>query len=267
MMEEKDILKGRIHDLSSKAEKDGYLTHTFFLSLSEQAIIYQIMREEHVSLSEKRYAGCEYFFYGGKEDEDRKVLFFLPYYLSKEEALENIQDGEIISCIHIFPKNVKFAETLSNRDFLGALMHLGVKREMYGDILTDGTEAYLFVMNPVVELILEELNKVRHTYVACEVIKPKECPFEMRFSIEEINVSSLRIDTILSETYHLSRRDGQVLIASECVFLNGMTMKDNSHILKEGDRISIKGKGKFIFLNEKGVSKKGRLFVRIKKYV
>ncbi len=266
-MDDKDILKGRIHDLSSKAGKDCYLTHTSFLSLSEQAIVYQIFKDEHVSLSDRKYAGCEYFFYGGKEEEDRKVLFFLPYYLSKEEALENIQDGEIISCIHIYPKNLKFAESLSNRDFLGALMHLGVKREMYGDILTDGHEAYLFVMNSVVDLIIKELNKVRHTYVLCEMIKPKDCPFEMRFSIEEINVSSLRIDTILSETYHLSRRDGQMLIASECVFLNGMTMKDNSHILREGDRISIKGKGKFIFLNEKGVSKKGRLFVRIKRYV
>ncbi len=265
-MEEKNILKGRIHDLSSKAGKDCYLTHTSFLSLSEQALVYQILKEEHVSLSERKYAGCEYFFYGGKEDEDRKVLFFLPYYLSKEEALENIREGEIISCIHIFPKNVKFAETLTNRDFLGALMHLGVKREMYGDILTDGKQAYLFVMNGVCSLILEELRKVRHTYVSCEMVKPKDCPFEMNFSIEEINVSSLRIDAILSEVYHLSRREGQVLIASECVFLNGMTMKDNSHILKEGDRVSIKGKGKFIFLNEKGVSKKGRLFVRIKKY-
>jgi RNA-binding protein YlmH len=43
-------------------------------------------------------------------------------------------------------------------------------------------------------------------------------------------------------------------------------MMNNAHILKENDRVSIKGHGKFIYLGQSKVTKKGRLFVKIKIY-
>ena len=265
-MEEIDVLKGRLHDLSARSAKDSYLTHTEFLSMSEQAMFYKILKEEHVSYLEGKYGGVSYFLYGGHEEDDRKIIFFLPYYQKKEEVMKEIDDGEIISCLHVYPRNVKFADTLSHRDYLGALMHLGMKREMFGDILTDGTDAYIFVISSMATQVKEELVKVRHTSVRVDVIKPKDCPFEMRFSLENVNVSSIRLDSILAEVFHLSRRDSQVLIASESVFLNGMTCMDNSHTLHENDRVSVKTKGKFIYLGEVSTSRKGRLFVKIKRY-
>lgn len=265
-MEEIDILRGRIHDLSQRASKDSYLTHTEFLSLSEQALFYKILKEEHVSLLEKKYAGVSYFLFGGHEDDDRKIIFFLPYYQKEEEIKNQIMDGEIISVIHIYPKNIKFADVLTHRDYLGALMHLGINRNQFGDILTDGTNGYIFIMSSFASLIKEELIKVKHTSVNVEVIKPKDCPFKMRFSLENINVASLRLDCIIAEVFHLSRRDSQILIASESVFINGMTCMDNSHNLNENDRVSIKGKGKFIYIGQQGLTRKGRLFIKIKRY-
>ncbi len=265
-MDETDILKGRIHDLSARAGKDSYLTHTDFLTMSEQAAFHRILKEEHISPSEGQYAGVSYFLYGGHEDDDRKILFFLPYYLRKEEVKSQIDEGEIISCLHVHPKNIRFADTLTHRDYLGALMHLGIKREMFGDILTDGTDAYIFVMESLAEDIRERLLKIRHTSVTSEILKPKDCPFEMRFSEENINVSSIRLDAIIAEVFHLSRRDSQILIASESVFINGMTCMDNSHTLHVSDRVSVKSKGKFIYMGEQSTTRKGRLFVKIKRY-
>lgn len=265
-MEEADYLKSRFRELANRCISDSYLTHSEFLSMSEQGIFYEMLKEEHVSYLEKKYHGVSYFFYGGHEEDDRKILYFIPSYLTKEEALEEESLGATFSCLHISPRNPKFADTLTHRDYLGALMHLGVRREMYGDILTDGTEGYVFVMNTVKDSIQNELGKIRHTSVKVEEILPKDCPFEMRFELEDINVSSNRLDCILAEVYHLSRRDAQVLIADACIFIDGMTCMDNSHTLKENDRVSVKGKGKFIFLGEGKLSRKNRLFCKIKRY-
>lgn len=265
-MEEKEILRSRIKELSARALNDSYVTHTAFLSMSEQALFFSILKEEKVNLSTQKYAGVSYLLYGGHQDDDRKVLFFLPYYLTQEEEREKEAKGETFSCLFVYPKNERFADVLTHRDYLGALMHLGVKREMYGDILTDGKKAYIFIFNSVIQQVKEELVKIKHTTVQSEILKPQDCSFSLRFEEKDINVPSLRLDAILSETFHISRRDGQILIGSECVFVNGMTTKNNSYILKENDRVSVKGKGKFLFLCSGNVSKKGRLFVKIKKY-
>ena len=265
-MDDIDILKGRIRDLSSRANSQSYLTHTDFLSLSQQGMFFSLLKEEGVSPLTHRCQGVNYLLYGGHRDDDRKVIFFLPYYLKEEEVKEKVDDGEIISCLHVYPRNRKFADILTHRDYLGALMNLGLKREMFGDILTDGTDGYVFLFDSVVSEVKEELTKVRHTSVECEILSPKDCPFQPRFKEVNLNVSSVRLDCVLAELYHLSRRDAQVLIASESVFVNGFSMMDNSHVLKPEDRVSIKGKGKFIYLGEGKVTKKNRLFVKVKQY-
>lgn len=265
-MDDRDVLKGRIKTLSQRALNESFLTHTSFLSLSEQSMFFSILKEEHVSLLNEKYAGVSYFLYGGHEDDDRKIIYFLPYYLSKEETLFKESNGETFSCLHVYPKNIKFSDDLSHRDYLGALMHLGIKREMYGDILSDGKQAYIFILNGVIEDVKENLTKVKHTIVESEIIKPKDCPFKMKFKEMNINIASVRLDCIIAEVFHLSRRDSQVLIANENVFVNGMTMMNNSYSPKENDRISIKGKGKFIFVSIGNISRKGRLFVKVKLY-
>lgn len=265
-MEEIDILKGRIRDLSSRAASSSYLTHTDFLSLSEQALFFQILKEEHVSHLNGKYGGVNYLLYGGHEDHDRKLIYFLPYYLSKEELLAKEGEGETFSLLHVYPSNRHFADVLTHRDYLGALMHLGFKREMFGDILTDGMDGYIFVLNQVIPMVKEELIKIKHTSVETEILKPKDCPFKPKFEEKNVNVSACRLDCVLAEVFHLSRRDSQVLIASESIFINGMSMMNNAYNLKENDRVSIKGHGKFIYLGQSKVTKKGRLFVKVKVY-
>ena len=77
---------------------------------------------------------------GGYEDAERKVVCFLPSY---EENLVELP----FCCVKIVPLNDKFAEELSHRDYLGALLeNLGIERRQLGDILIDGHIAYCICM-------------------------------------------------------------------------------------------------------------------------
>lgn len=265
-MEEKERheLASRILELAQKTARDGYLTHTPFLSMSEQSVLYDVLKENHESELTHTLFSVPYLWFGGHEDADRKILFFLPYYESKELSEEDKE--KTISLLQITPKNKKFADTLTHRDYLGALMHLGLDRSVYGDILTDGSEGYLYVLSSVSEIVQKELGKVKHTVVDCKEVPLSSCPLKPRFEEKAINVASNRLDCVIGEVYHLSRKDAQILITSENVFLNGKTMKSNAYLLKGQERISIAGKGKFIYLGEGKTTKKGRLFVHVKIY-
>ena len=118
---EKEIqqLKNRFHDLADKAYQQGIFTFTGFLGLSEQDIFW---REE----AALKYAG--FCMSGGCEGSDRVVVRF-----GNAEELGYEIPFPIV-CIHIEPLTVKFAEQLSHRDFLGALMNLGIERSTLGDI-------------------------------------------------------------------------------------------------------------------------------------
>lgn len=187
----------------------------------------------------------------------------------KEEELL-LQEGKgkngSITLLHLSSKSVKFSDRLTHRDYLGALMNLGFDRSMFGDILTDGTEGYIYVQRSVAELVKQELGKVSHTTIDVEELDLDRCPLKPRFEEMNIYVASARIDSVIAEVYHLSRRDAQILIASECVFVGGRTIKDNAHLLKASERISVSGKGKFIYLGQEKVTRKNRLSVKMKRY-
>lgn len=265
-MNEKELLQARVKELSQRASSDGYLTHTSFLTLSEQNLFYQILRENHINPSLGQVSGVKYILFGGREENDRNILFFLPYYMDKTEFYSEMKEGNIITCLRIEPKNVKFSDKLSHRDYLGALMHLGYEREVFGDILTDGTIGYLYLLKPVAEQVKNDITKIKHTVVEVTEIKPSECPFEQRYIEKTITIASNRIDNVLGEAFNLSRRFAQELIGKENVFVNGMTMMSNAHALKANDRVSVKGEGKFIYVGNEHETKKGRIAVTLKVY-
>lgn len=265
-MDEKELLKARVKELSQRANSDGYLTHTSFLTLSEQNLFFQILKEDHINPNAGIVSGVKFILFGGREDNDRNILFFLPYYMEDAEFYSEMKEGNIITCFRIEPKNVKFSDKLTHRDYLGALMHLGYEREVFGDILTDGTTGYLFLLKSVADQIKDDIAKVKHTVVEVSEIKPSECPFEQRYEEKSITIASNRIDTILGEAFHLSRRSAQELIGKESVFVNGITMMSNAHSLKANDRVSVKGEGKFIYVGNEHETKKGRIAVNIKIY-
>lgn len=260
-MDDFSVLKGRVKDLASSAANRGYLTSTRFLSLSEQTFIKNEIFFLPGNVNE--YLGVEYFFYGGYDNSDRSVIFFLPFYETKENIIDNIE--EYLSLYKITPKNIKYKDVLTHRDVLGALMNLGLERDVFGDIICKEDEYYLIALNGLEDNILE-LSKIKHTDILISKIGFKEAKLEREFEEKNINVASLRLDAIIADVYNLSRSNAQELIENECVFVSGRLIIASSYEIKESERISIKGKGKFIFLRVERETRKQRLECKIRMY-
>ena len=241
-------LKNRIRDLADKSFKQNVYTFTGFLGLSEQDVFWQVA-------GEIKFA--KYELWGGLDTSERKVVRF-----GSMEDLGYEEDYPIV-CIHIRPVIEKFADSLSHRDFLGALMNLGIERSTIGDIKLTGKEAYLFCLESISEYILTNLDKIKHTSVKCALVEemkdiPKEEPEHM-----EVLLPSLRIDVCLAKVYNKSRGDILEYFRSKKVYVNGRLCENNSRLLKDRDVVNLRGFGKFIFTGTYYETKKGKLRVEI----
>ncbi|MCM1266278.1 MAG: YlmH/Sll1252 family protein [Bacteroidales bacterium] len=243
--EGKDLqqLKNRLIELADKAYTRNCYTYTPFLGLAEQQAYYAVERET-------AYAGCR--MEGGSPLCERKIIRFGdPGY---EEAFP-------IAAVRIFPKTPKFAENLTHRDFLGAVMNLGIERDVVGDLFVDADKergALLFCHENIAGYLMENLERVRHTNVAC---KREEGELALQGAEPEritLTAASARTDGVIAKLYHLSRSDSQELFRTGRIFVNGILAENEGRQLKEGDAVTVRGFGKFIFYGAGGVSKKGK---------
>lgn len=243
---EKEVqqLKNRFRDLAERSYSQGVFTFTGFLGLSEQEIFWRQERE----LS---HAG--YTLEGGYHDADRVLIRF-----GSEEQL-GYQVPFPIVCIHISPLMQKFADDLSHRDFLGALMNLGIDRSTLGDIKVGDREAYLFCLDTVSRFICENLTQVRHTHVRCSVTEDYAAVPQEEPEIMNIQVQSLRVDAVLSKIYNMSREKSLGLFRAGKVYVNGRLCENNSRLLKPGETVNARGFGKFLLTGEPRETRKGRL--------
>ncbi len=267
MPQNKDYQTGRIRELYLKAQNNDYLTHTGFLSLSEQADLMDSFR----SLGQKeniRIRDSEYLLYGGFENAERCVVCFLPSYMSGEDFLaeQKGNDNGLLTCLAVRAVNAKFSDELSHRDYLGAIMNLGLEREMIGDIICSADYAAVSVLSGAVSVIEKELVRVRHTTVVCERLSFGECGLSPEFRQISINIASERVDAVLSEVYHLSRSSSREFFRMGLVSVNGREVTDPGRILKEKDRVSVRSRGKFIYDGQEGTTRKGRMSALVTVY-
>ena len=271
-----DFLKSRIRDLDRTAWERDVTKHTGFLTASEQSDLLAWERE---------LSHPEHFLAGGWEEAERRMLIWPASY---EEAATGGSSGskknetgnpacetgaykslmeKLIALVKTEPVNVKFADALTHRDFLGALMNLGIERDQIGDILLRENTAYIFCAKALAGLILDELTRVKHTEVRTEAVPLSECDIRPELAEMKVNVASERLDAILSAVYKVSRSKAAEAIESEKVFVDGRTASGSGQKLKEGAKVSVRGLGKFIYDGIENESRKGRLFVKIRKYI
>ena len=200
------------------------------------------------------------FLFGGKEDCERKVAFFLPYYLEETD----FDIGEIIKAVRIrsyFGKPV-------HRDYLGAVLGLGIERDRIGDLLVFDDTAYLFCLSPVVSVLLQELEKVGRVSVKSEQVALSDVPIPER-KVKKITftVKSLRLDAVTGDMFGVSRTLAAELIREGAVTLNYSICEKVDATVKEGDTLSVHGKGKGRISQIGGRSRKDRLFVEAELYL
>lgn len=268
-MADSDYMAGRIRDLARNAYLNDYITHTDFLSASEQAAFFTALRKLGVPPLVDRVEGAQYLLCGGFDEAERQAVVFLPSWLDAETyKAQEEDDPQVITCLQISPAAAKFADALSHRDYLGALMNLGITRGQVGDILIDreDSSAYVFVFRDMADFICSELSRVRHTTVIPRMVPPSSCTVRPEFEIREGSVASPRLDAVLSFVCRLARGKAQELIDREAVTVDGQTALSGAYELKEGSRVSVRGFGKFVFVGSRGTTKKGRSYIEVKIY-
>ena len=245
MDNELEQVKKRLAELSRRAEKRGEAAYSDFLTPAAQAELTRLGLEP-------------YAFDGGWEGAERRCAVLLPWPGCEWESR--------VACLEIAPANPKFAEELTHRDYLGALMGLGLKRETLGDILVQGKRAYLFCLEGVADYIAAQLGEVRRTTVRVRRadradIVPPEPPKETA-----VNVSSARLDALVAAVYRLSRAEAQRLFERELVLVNSLPAKSPGAEAKPGDTVSVRGRGRFTYLGEAGRTRKDRLRASVRIY-
>lgn len=243
-MENETLLKKRLTELSHRAFERGYTTYSTFLNLQEISILKALKLDSKYSL------------FGGYENADRCVAAF-----SNDEVY-----SYPIVCIKIEPLQQKFSDKLTHRDFLGALMNLGIEREMLGDIKILNNEGYLFCLDKISQYIVDSLSSIKHTSVKCKIIDDIPELFNQLPDEEEYIVSSLRIDAVVSAVFKMSRNSASQLINQEKIFVNSKTVYKDSVQLKEGDVVSVRGYGKFIYSQTVNETRKHKMVVAIRLY-
>ena len=197
---------------------------------------------------------------GGAEGCERRMAVF------GSEALCGYEFEPPIACVLIEPRNAKFAGQQTHRDYLGALLALGIRRDTLGDIFTDGVRAYVFCTDTVAAFITDNLTEVGRTPVRCAISSPDALP-EQRAERLEINVPSERADVVIGAVWKLSRTESAKLFAERRVAIDAVECADPSRQLKPGERASVRGLGKLIYIGEGRSTKKGRLYVTVEKLV
>ena len=154
---------------------------------------------------------------------------------------------------------------LGHRDYLGAILSQGIERECIGDIFIDGNDAYVVVLKPIDEYLFYNLDTVKNIKVFVS-IEEKLPDVEKKFKNITINVSSMRLDALVSKLSCLSREKSQLLIQSGNVVVDFQVNKNNSKSVAEGTIITIRGFGKFVIDGIISETKKQRLRVAVRKY-
>ncbi len=248
---EDTFLQKRFIELSGKAFNKNIYTHTGFLSMMEIELFQQCR---------SKLSPVPYRLYGGYEDSERCVLRF-----GSAETTCYEEDFPV-QCIRIMPVSAKFSDDLTHRDFLGAILHLGLERSVIGDILVREKEAFVFCLSSMTQFLMDNLFRIRHTTIKCELVSSDELSANIRYEDITVSVASERADIILSKLYHISRAEANELFCTKKVFINARQTESNSTLLKAEDIVSVRGYGKFLYSGVQYTNKKGNYVAAIKIY-
>ena len=239
LMDKEELFVKRIRELANLAYQRDITTFTDFLNLNERNIL---------NSQNFHKLGVTAEGFGGYENAERQMVAFHP------DALAFTWDYPI-DCIR------------THRDYLGAILNLGVDRSVVGDILIEDHTASFFCLRQMTDFFLENLCRVRHTtVVASKIEDPGDLP---RPELKPVSgtCASVRLDSLIALAFGTSRSSIVHCIEEGLVFVNGKLITSNGYEPKEGDIISVRKKGRFIYDGVSRQTKKGRLGVRILLYI
>ena len=157
---------------------------------------------------------------------------------------------------------------LSHRDVLGAVMNVGLSREVVGDIIATGEWAKILVDEKTADYFCQNLTQIGGAKVTTTIDDLADiAPKEERTKDIKATVASLRIDSITAAGFGISRSKAATDIGEDKVKLNWHDVKNAAQAVKEGDVLSMRGRGRLEVVTVGGTTKKGRISVLLRRYI
>ncbi len=253
--EDEKLVLSKIMDKINFCETRNKIQVTDFFDLGQKQLVYNFLNSQKFK---------NYMFYGGFEEAERVIAVFYPEKLG--ELIQNIDFNEYIKAIRITLPNENKGKYI-HQNYLGALMKLGLNREKIGDILVDENGADVIIKEDILKFLvinLPELTRFQKSKI--EEIRLEE----LRKAIIKkekimITVSSMRVDNIVAELAKCSRNKANELLEQERVFVNYEVIIKATKQIKEDDKITIRGKGRFKINKKVGTTKKDRIILEVEK--
>jgi len=244
------FLFSKIYDRLVSAEQRNIPAFTAFLSPREQV------------LTRKMLPGMDLIFWGGHSEAERAVCGWLPEYL--DDAFLTEEDGPIAAVRAVYYER----DSLTHRDFLGALMGCGIKRETVGDIFVGEGQCDFLVTKEILPYVLQNFLSAGRTKLHVEQIPLSQLCVPVK-TVKEIRdtVSSLRLDSIVGSGFGMARGKASALIAAGKVSLNDLPCMKGDKLLQEGDKVSARGFGKVVLQSVGGRTKKDRISIVMERYL
>jgi photosystem II S4 domain protein len=248
--QEKTII-ARIIDLAESVLKNHQREVTDFYDPYHTGLVFSMV---------KRMPNLAVLADGGYPDAERSRVVIYPDYLLPEQVEANLAFLSVKG-------NFKMV-AVTHRDYLGSLMGLGLKREKLGDIIVHEAGADLIVDADVASYIRANLTKIGRVKVEIADISRSKLQLpEANIKTTKTTVASLRLDAIAAAGYGTSRSKLVREISAERLSLNWCTCSNPAATVKEGDMLSIRGRGRVKVAEVGGNTKKGRVTVVLHKYI
>ncbi len=245
------LLASKILDKAMTSFKSRAPVYTDFLDPHQAKIVEALLSDSDE---------VNYMFDGGYPGAERVVAVFRPNFISDDETFVSP-----FKYVTLIPGG---RDALTHRDYLGAVLGLGIRRDKIGDILVKDESCEIVVLGDISEYLKYNLSKVGNINVEIRIDENlKTGPSEVKVKEIKATVASLRLDSVASSGFGVSRSKMADYIKAERVSLNWEITNSITKLVKEGDTISIRGKGRVLVESVGGVTKKGRTCLILKKFV
>lgn len=240
-------LKARIEDALSQGERRP--SFVGFLDEREAALAERVARS---------FGREGWSFWGGYEESERKIFGVFPDYMEPDPSYFPIT----AITAHFRP-----CDRLDHRDFLGALLGSGLQRSVVGDILPEEGRCVFFVREENAGFLLSQVEKIGRVGVKLSEGYQEPLPGGRGFLEFQGVIASPRLDCVVAAAVGQSREKASRLIEAGMVMKNHEPVLSLSEAVQEGDKLSVRGKGRYIIDRLGPVTKKGRMGIAGRKYL
>lgn len=263
------MMLASLEDRMQRCSDHYMITCSNFLDIRQRSLASAAMShtssgsDSHISLQ----ADVRCAFYGGYPEAERTVAVFLPSYIEDDPDTHFAAVPEDNPLVLLSATAPKGSPKLSHRDYLGSLMGLGIRRDMTGDILVRENGADIIVLREIAEFIEMNLTRAGKASLSFEMLPLSRLQIpESNREIIRASVASLRLDSVVSSAFGLSRTKAHDAISAGIVYLDDLQVQKPEKMLTPPCKLVIRGRGKSILRSVEGTSAKGRTIISIERF-